>query len=208
MGKLVYPGSLLPASGKGRGIKYLSETQANRLVEVWQEWYDLAKTPGRRRRRGRYWLTFLVLRFTGARVGEVILLDDVQDINFRTAEIMMPTLKRKESVKRIVFVPHNVTSEIATYLAEFPEMRGEVFQLQHQNFRNTFYMLAEKADIPRELAHPHVLRHTRALEMLRAGVPVTIVQDQLGHAFLTTTAVYLRISGAEARQILKDKGLV
>ena len=50
--------------------------------------------------------------------------------------------------------------------------------------------------IPKELAHPHILRHTRAIELLRAGVPVTVVQDLLGHSALTTTAVYLRISNA------------
>ncbi|CAD7775508.1 Tyrosine recombinase XerD [Candidatus Methanoperedenaceae archaeon GB37] len=62
-----------------------------------------------------------------------------------------------------------------------------------------FYERAKEADIPKDLAHPHILRHTRAIELLRAGVPVTIVQDLLGHSALTTTAVYLRISGQEAR---------
>ncbi|WP_456324098.1 tyrosine-type recombinase/integrase, partial [Desulfonauticus submarinus] len=61
---------------------------------------------------------------------------------------------------------------------------------------------------PRKLAHPHILRHTRAIELLRNGVPVTIVQDILGHSALTTTAIYLRISGQEAKGILKEKGLI
>ena len=43
---------------------------------------------------------------------------------------------------------------------------------------------------------------------LRAGVPVTIVQDILGHSALTTTAVYLRMSGQEAKGILREKGLI
>jgi len=52
------------------------------------------------------------------------------------------------------------------------------------------------------------LRYTKAIELLRAGVPVILVQDQLIHAYLTTTAVYLRISGQEAREILREIGLV
>ncbi len=191
----------------GKLPAYLTEAQVNALTRAFQDWYD-ASTQGRRKQRGRYWLTYLVLRFTGARLGEVLLLNDTTDVNFREAEIRMPTLKRKQLAYRQVFVPQNVTAEIATYLAEFPEMRGKVFRIYQSNFRRTFYERAKEAGIPRKLAHPHVLRHTRAIELLRAGVPVTLVQDQLGHAYLTTTAVYLRISGQEAREILRERGLV
>jgi site-specific recombinase XerD len=57
-------------------------------------------------------------------------------------------------------------------------------------------------------AHPHVLRHTRAMELVRAGVPLTIVQQILGHSNLNTTAVYLQFSGQEAKAILKERGLI
>ncbi|HDL89661.1 MAG TPA: site-specific integrase [Thermodesulforhabdus norvegica] len=209
MSKPAHYNSMLPSIFPGnRPIKYLTEQQVNALTAAWQNWYDSTKTPGRRMYRGRYWLTYLVLRFTGARISEVLQIKDNEDINFRTAEIRMPTLKRKKGMIRTVFVPSEVVAEIATYLAEYPHMRGKIFALKHQNFRSRFVDIALRAGIPRDLAHPHVLRHTRAIEMLRAGVPVTVVQDQLGHAYLSTTAVYLKISGAEARQILKSKGLI
>ncbi|MDL1970724.1 MAG: site-specific integrase [Candidatus Desulfofervidaceae bacterium] len=193
-------------------IQYLTENQTNALVSSFQDWYDTSPTRAKRKTRGRYWLTFLVLRFTGARLGEVLLLDDTTDIDFRNAEIKLITLKRhnpkKKNHTRIVPVPANVTSEIATYLAEFPEQRGKVFKLDQGNFRRVFYERAKEADIPKNLGHPHILRHTRAIELLRAGVPVTIVQNLLGHSVLTTTAIYLRISGQEAKGILREKGLI
>jgi molybdate transport system regulatory protein len=34
------------------------------------------------------------------------------------------------------------------------------------------------------------------------------VQDILGHSALTTTAIYLRMSGQEAKGILRKKGLI
>jgi len=191
----------------GRLPAYLTQSQVNALTRAFQDWYD-GSPAGRRKQRGRYWLTYLVLRFTGARIGEVLMLNDTSDINFREAEIRMPTLKRRQLAYRQVFVPQSVVAEIATYLAEFPEMRGKVFRIYQSNFRRTFYERAKEAGIPRELAHPHVLRHTRAIELLRAGVPITIVQDQLGHAYLTTTAVYLKLSGQEAKQILRERGLL
>jgi len=201
----------LPLAGTSP-IQYLTDTQVNALTHAFQQWYDESPTRPKRRTRGRYWLTFLVLRFTGARIGEVLKINDKTDIDFRNAEIKLLTLKRhnprKRNSTRIVPVPATVTSEIATYLAEFPEQRGRVFRLDQGNLRRVFYKRAEEAKIPRDLAHPHILRHTRAIELLRAGVPVTIVQDLLGHSALTTTAVYLRISGQEARGILRDKGLI
>jgi len=200
------------ALGTASVIEYLSENQVNDLVYNFQRWFDESPTKTKRKIRGRYWLVFLVLRFTGARLGEVLLIDETTDIDFRNAEIRIVTLKRhsprKKNQKRIVPVPPNVVSEIATYLAEFPEQKGKIFKLDQGNFRRVFYARAEEANIPRDLAHPHILRHTRAIELLRAGIPVTIVQDLLGHSALTTTAVYLRISGQEAKGILREKGLI
>ncbi|TFG75933.1 MAG: site-specific integrase [Chrysiogenales bacterium] len=46
------------------------------------------------------------------------------------------------------------------------------------------------------------------METVRAGVPLTIVQQILGHSNLNTTAVYLQFSGQEAKSILKERGLI
>ena len=202
----------LPALTGAPAVEYLTEVQMNALVDTFQRWFDESPTEAKRKSRGRYWLCFLVLRFTGARLGEVLRIDDRTDIDFRNAEIKLVTLKRHNRARknhtRIVPVPANVISEIATYLAEFPEQKGKVFALDQGNFRCIFYERAQEAGIPKGLDHPHILRHTRAVELLRTGVPVTIVQDLLGHAALTTTALYLRISGQEAKWILRQKGMI
>ena len=87
-------------------------------------------------------------------------------------------------------------------------MKEDLFRLKRTFFYRVFREHCEEVGIPKELAHPHILRHTRAIELLRAGVPVTVVQDLLGHSALTTTAVYLRISNAEAKRILRDRGVI
>ena len=193
-------------------IKYLTESQLNNLIATFQSWYDDKSISDTKRRiRGRYWLVFLTLRFTGARISEIINIKH-EDIDFRNAEIRLITLKRhnprKRGQYRIVPVPSNLTSEIANYIVEYPHMRDKVFKVDRSNFNKVFKELCLQAGIPRELAHPHILRHTRAIELLRAGVPVTIVQDLLGHSALTTTAIYLKISGQEAKEILREKGLL
>ena len=194
----------------GSSINYLMEDQANALTAAFENWYESGRTHAQRRSRGKYWLTYLALRFTGARLGEVQLVDDQNDIDWRNYEIRLRILKQKAPKKpvRSIPVPPNVTSSVANYLMNFPDEKGRVFRVDQGNFRRVFYERAKEAGIPRELAHPHILRHTRATELLKKGVPITVVQDILGHSALTTTAVYLRISGQEAKMILKDRGLI
>jgi integrase/recombinase XerD len=40
--------------------------------------------------------------------------------------------------------------------------------------------------------HPHGLRHTHAAELVREGVPINVIGDQLGHSSLAVTDRYLR----------------
>ncbi|MHB8657437.1 MAG: tyrosine-type recombinase/integrase [Solirubrobacteraceae bacterium] len=40
--------------------------------------------------------------------------------------------------------------------------------------------------------HKHQLRHAHAVEMAREGVPLVVIQRQLGHAHLGVTSIYLQ----------------
>jgi site-specific recombinase XerD len=50
---------------------------------------------------------------------------------------------------------------------------------------------AARAEITKRV-HPHALRHTHAAELVAEGVPVNVIQKQLGHVSLATTDIYLR----------------
>ena len=57
--------------------------------------------------------------------------------------------------------------------------------------------LAGEAGVRRRFA-PHELRHAHAIEMAREGVPLNIIQRQLGHTDLGVTSTYLQgIDNAE-----------
>jgi site-specific recombinase XerD len=57
--------------------------------------------------------------------------------------------------------------------------------------------VAERAGVRRRIA-PHQLRHAHAVEMAHEGVPLVVIQRQLGHADLGVTSVYLQgIDNAE-----------
>ena len=65
--------------------------------------------------------------------------------------------------------------------------------------RAEFRRLGPRAGIRRRFA-PHQLRHAHAVEMAREGVPLNIIQRQLGHANLGITSIYLQ--GIDSGEII------
>jgi site-specific recombinase XerD len=65
----------------------------------------------------------------------------------------------------------------------------------HSEFRR----LAAEAGVRRRFA-PHQLSHAHAVELAREGVPLNIIQRQLGHESLGTTSVYLQ--GIDTEEII------
>lgn len=60
---------------------------------------------------------------------------------------------------------------------------------------------------PREARRPvwpHVLRHSYAVHLLRQGLPITLVQRQLGHRSLLATQVYTQIADLHAEALMKE----
>src|SRR5881275_1580081 len=63
--------------------------------------------------------------------------------------------------------------------------------------RKQLHHAATGAGVRRRFA-PHQLRHAHAVEMAHEGVPLVVIQRQLGHANLGITSVYLQgIDNAE-----------
>jgi site-specific recombinase XerD len=65
--------------------------------------------------------------------------------------------------------------------------------------RSELRRLALRAGVRRRFA-PQQLRHAHALELAREGVPLNIIQRQLGHTNLGTTSIYLE--GIDPEEIL------
>ncbi|MEM3473789.1 MAG: tyrosine-type recombinase/integrase [archaeon] len=202
---------------EGETVYHLTPEELDRLTLAFDNYYyEDINVPSKRKvragQRGRYRMVFLFMRWTGARISEILSIDEKRDLDLRNAEVTLPTLKRhsrkKKRMKRVVPIPEKLVSEYLMFVNTHPNLAGKVFKVNRSNFFRVFKLLAKKAGISEEIAHPHVLRHTRAIELLRSGVPVTIVQSLLGHASLSTTAIYLRYSATETKQILKDRGVI
>ena len=195
----------LPHLVRNETIRYLNPEQLNAFTDAFEKW---SESGGRMASRAKYLLVFLTLRYTGARLNEVLKIEDRTDIDIRNHEIKVVTLKQKKNIYRIVPVPKDLILEYSRIIAQYPDLRGNAYKLIDTNVRKAFIEVADKAGIPRELAHPHVLRHTRAIELLRAGMPITAVRDLLGHSSITTTSIYLQLSNVETKFMMQEKGLL
>jgi site-specific recombinase XerD len=65
--------------------------------------------------------------------------------------------------------------------------------------RSQLRRLAAEAGVRRRFA-PHQLRHAHAVELAHEGVPLNVIERQLGHANLGTTSIYLQ--GIDTEEII------
>jgi site-specific recombinase XerD len=70
-------------------------------------------------------------------------------------------------------------------------------RLDESYIRHMLAGLAIKAGVERRF-HPHGLRHTFTARMHLSGVPLSVIQRQLGHSDLSVTGKYLKRIGMKA----------
>ncbi len=211
----VLPGMPGPCGNKGRkdkgapcpaksfdvpgDVKHLDQVQLGTLTHCFRDWYQAVQGPARKRSRARIWVLFLIIRHGGLKLGEAIAVDDRTDFDFRTSEL---TVGGEHS--RTVKLPKEVSQEIEKLLDEpmMLSLRGDVCTMDQGFVRKKFYERADECGIPRELANPRVIRHSRAVELLREGVPLKVVQSILGHQSVNLTAQYINFSEDDIKRIV------
>ena len=80
--------------------------------------------------------------------------------------------------------------------------KGRIFPHPYTHYYNTLKRLATAVGHPE--VSPHMLRHARAVDLLRKKMPLPFVQQFLGHANINTTAAYLEITGGELGEELME----
>jgi integrase/recombinase XerC len=68
----------------------------------------------------------------------------------------------------------------------------------------TFARLRDEVGLPKELG-PHCLRHSYVTHLLEDGWDPLFVQQQVGHTWATTTAIYTGVSSDYKNQMLRQK---
>ena len=196
----------IPAKKQARpAISHLTAGQARRLLAQ----------PDRSTRRGRRDATLLATLYdTGARVQE---LADLTARDIRLQHPALASLTGKGRKTRHVPLAGNTTELLAAYLAEHRlDEPGHddhpVFYGQHRArlSRGGIAWIISKyqAQIHDPLLagasiSPHTLRHSKAMHLYEAGVPLPYIRDILGHVDLSTTEIYARASTEAKRKALE-----
>lgn len=188
------PTVLLQAPGRGKGLpKALSIDEAARLVEA----PDPATPLGA---RDSALLEFLYA--TGCRVSEAVGLDTI-DVDLETRSALVTG---KGDKQRIVPMGRHAVLAIDRYLPlrlvliggrrdpgrMFVNARGGA--LTRQGMWQIVRKHARSVGIDDARISPHVLRHSAATHMVEGGADLRTVQEMLGHASISTTQVYTRVS--------------
>ncbi len=146
---------------------------------------------------------------TGARVSETVGVD-LSDLDLDDKVVLVTG---KGSKQRLVPLGSKAVEAIRSWLPDrlslvsrktsrdplFINLRGG--RLSRQGAFDIVKKHAASADIESWRVSPHVLRHSAATHMVEAGADLRTVQEMLGHATITTTQVYTRVSPAHVMEI-------
>lgn len=137
----------------------------------------------------------LMLR-CGLRVGEVANLK-VEDLNIFARELRFVGKGNKE---RVVPIPDEIFSLLLKCIRIRPKDAPKFFWNKKQPKEsvkiNSIQRLVKRYAIKAGIdgLHCHLLRHTFARQMIEKGVERTVLRDLLGHASISTTDVYGKLS--------------
>ena len=166
---------------------------------------------------------------TGMRVSEICNLR-LRNINQDRREITVPAVSSKSDTRTVAYkstlendlrrwidgglreaVPYAPESD---YL--FPTKQSE--NISRETVRTVVRQAADNANLNHDIytdkagntrtkVSPHILRHSMAVNTLKAGtMNVRELQDFLGHSDLETTEKYLKIASEDAVNSYKDSG--
>jgi molybdate transport system regulatory protein len=185
------------------GIRYLETPQLERLSQAFTAWRDAARSAPIRRARQRMRLVFLMLRHSGAKLGEVLAINERTDIDPGQGTVAFGG-QESDNIPRRVVVPKDFLEEVARFAASPANkgIAGELLRLDPGFVRRKLYEQARKADLPVGRVSPTSLRHSRAVELLRSGVPLPVVQIMLGHSSLVLTSIYCSFSDQDCQRIV------
>jgi type 1 fimbriae regulatory protein FimB len=178
-------------------ISYMDNAQLEKLLRA-------AKEHGPREHA-----MFLFAVAHGARASEICNLK-ISDVNFKTEQVHVARLKGSlDSIQALLRVKGStLLNEVAALKAWLevgkPDANEYVFNSQKSVRLNRvsvfklFRQIARAAELPESLQHPHVLKHTAAMLMVKSGVNAFLIRQHLGHRSFDSTLQYVNATDVDA----------
>ena len=175
-------------------IKFFTVSEFNRLIDYTDNQF--------------YKMAFLLLYETGARIEEARCIK-FADIDSSNGRIKILTLKqrKKGQIYRYLKISDKLLAMILHYrlsnnlqdndfiLAKSSGKAGVTKMGFSLMLKNLVEKILGKEYLDR--AHPHALRHSRAIHLLDAGMNIMLLKNFLGHSNIVNTLIYLKYSNKD-----------
>jgi molybdate transport system regulatory protein len=184
----------------------LDTVQMNRLEQSFRSWADGAPRADVRLSRRRILLIFLLIRYTGGKLNEVLALNPFQDVDVKHHLVFLGKAEKKNGrPAREVQIPEVLSEEIKSSLDDpvFKKYLGNFFKVDPGHVRRKFYERASACGLPSALGAPEIIRRSRAVELMQSNMPLPVVQRMLGHSTPNVTAAYVAFSDKDIREVEK-----
>ena len=189
------PSSLSLHDSAGRR-KYLTDDERQKLLRVASDALPRAQ-----------WTFLLTLAHSGCRISEALAVRTVH-VDLDEQRLAVASLKkRRKGVFRLVPMPPEVLQALNLVHGVRERARAGESERLWPWSRVTAWRVVSQAMGSAGISGPHAtpkgLRHGFGVQAVRNGVPLNLLQRWLGHASLTTTAIYCDAQGDEELQLAR-----
>ncbi len=158
-------------------------------------------------------LVILLLYETGARIEEARTLK-FSDIDTGNGRVKVLTLKqrKKNKIYRYLKISDKLLSLILNHRVT-AKLTDDDFILSQRQGKPAItrkgislmlksYVVKLLGQSNLDKAHPHALRHTRAVHLLDSGMNIMLLKNFLGHASISNTLIYLKYSNKDMAEAI------
>jgi molybdate transport system regulatory protein len=181
--------------------RHLDPPQLAKLEQAFRSWSEAPSRPDVRASRKRILLIFLLIRYTGARLNEVLTLDLTKHIDVSQGVVRYGNADEADrSSQREVQISSELMSEIQGTLTANV---SSLLMVDEGHVRRKFYERAAACGFAKDLVSPNAIRRARAVELMQSNMPLPVVQRILGHSTPNLTASLVAFSDEEIHQVAK-----
>ncbi len=148
-------------------------------------------------------LIFLLIRYTGARLNEVLGLDLSKNIDVARRVVRYGDVAMEGGPQREVQISSELMSEIQDAMND-PAVAGETgfsLKVDAGHVRRKFYERSVACGFAQDLGSPNAIRRARAIELMQCNMPLPVVQRVLGHSTPNLTASLVAFSDEDIHEV-------
>ena len=138
---------------------------------------------------------------TGVRVSEMNQVK-ISDVDSYAGTIVIKSLKQKRQTERSIPISKEFLNKLEDYI-QLNHLVGDdrLFPLTRQDIYYLVSRYCKKAGMDKKRSHPHIFRHSFAVNCVLQGISGTVLAEWLGHSGLGTVMVYARALAKDTKHL-------